>query len=303
MSKMSRRSVLAAGAAVLTAHLAGCARGTSGGGGGVGGLPNPDSFGVDPAVLDAWRDFPVTRTPRPILLLGAPVRETGYHTGDAKLAVATGRYELATTLPSTHPATSATTLPDGTFRLPIISAAQAYERLRGFGNPANAPGANPAPLQITRVELGKASFHTDRGGLDLPAWLFHAPESFEPLAWPAPHPDAFWRLGDLPLGDASDARLAADAVTLTVSMPAPHPDPCPGDPIYRHHPVVLEESTVVAVGIRREIVSIAPGPRRDDCFYDLMLRQQRYTVTLATPLGNRVLIGSSGVPAMVTVSG
>jgi hypothetical protein len=263
-----------------------------------------DPFGVDPAVLDAWRNFPVTRTPRPILLLGAPLRETGYRTDDAKMAVMAGRYELATTLPSTQPATSPATLPDGMFQLPIITAAQAYERLRGTGNPANAPGESPAPLRITRVELGRASFRTDRGALDLPAWLFHAPDSFEPLAWPAPHPDAFWRLGDFSFGlDVSDGRLAADAVTLTVTMPAPYPGACPGDPIYRHDPVVLEESTVVAVGVRREIVSIAPGPRRDDCGYDLVLRLQQYTVTLAAPLGNRVLVSSAGMPAAVTVSG
>ncbi len=304
MSEISHRSVLAAGGAVLTAYLAGCARATNGGDVGIGGQSNTDPFGVDPAVLDAWRNFPVTRTPRPILLLGAPLRETGYHAGDAKLAVATGRYELAATLPSTHPATSTATLPDGTFQLPIITAAQAYERLRGTGNPANAPDANPAPLHITRVELGTASFHTDRGALDLPAWLFHAPDSFEPLAWPAPHPDAFWRLGDLPFaGDVSDGRLADDAVTLTATMPAPHPGACPGDPIYRHHPVVLEESTVVAIGVRREIVSIEPGSHRDDCAYDLMRRTQQYTVTLAAPLGNRVLVSSAGMPAAVTISG
>jgi hypothetical protein len=304
MFEMSRRSVLAAGGAVLTAFLAGCARATSGGDVGIGGQSNTDPSGVDPAVLDGWRNFPVTRMPRPILLLGAPLRETGYHTDDAKLAVVTGRYELAATLPSTQPVTSTATLPDGTFQLPIITAAQAYERLRGTGNPANAPGESPAPLRITRVELGTASFHTDRGALELPAWLFHAPDSFEPLAWPAPHPDAFWRLGDLPFAwDVIDGRLAADAVTLTVTMPAPHPGACPGEPIYRHDPVVLEESTVVAVGVRREIVSIAPGPRRDDCADDLVLRLQQYTVTLAAPLGNRVLVSSAGMPAAVTVSG
>jgi hypothetical protein len=303
MSAMSRRSLLAAGGAVLTSFLAGCAPARSRGGeAGIGDPPGPGQSGVDPAILEAWRDFPVTRTPRPILLLGAPLRETGYHTGDAKLAVATGRYKLATTLPSTQPATSTATLPDGTFPLPIITAAQAYESLRGSGNPANAPDANPAPLLITRVELGMVPFPTDRGALDLPAWLFHAPESFEPLAWPAPHPDAFWHLGDLTFaGDTSDGRLAADTITLTVSMPAPNPGACPGDPIYRHHPVVLEESTAVAVGVRREIVSIAPGPRRDDCGYDLMLRVQPYTVTLAAPLGKRVLVSNSGEPVAVTV--
>lgn len=74
-------------------------------------------------------------------------------------------------------------------------------------------------------------------------------------------------------------------------------------------------SAVVAVGVRREIVSIAPGPRRDDCgrsgsgtsvrtFNDLMPLpdSKQYPVTLAAPLGKRVLVGRSGEPVPVTVS-
>jgi hypothetical protein len=294
--------VLAAGGAVLTSLLTGCGRGVGAGGDGgrvPTGLAEP-GWDVDPAVLDAWRDFPVGRAPRPILLLGQPLRETGYHTGDAKLAVNTGRFELAATLPADQPATVNVTLPDGEFPLPIIPAAQAYDGVRGTGKPGNAPDANPKPLRITRVELGTASYDTDRGKLNLPAWLFHAPDSFEPLAWPAPRPEAFWRLGDLTY-PSTDARLAADGVTLTVTMAAPHPQACPGDPIYRHIPVVVESKTAVAVGLRREVVTVEPGPRRTDCMYDAMLRTQPYTFGLAVPLGNRVLVTSEGVPASVSV--
>jgi hypothetical protein len=290
--------VLATGGAVLTSLLVGCGRPDSGGGVPIGG-PAPESD-LDPAVLDAWRDFPVGRAPRPILLLGQVLRETGYRTEDAKLAVATGRFELAATLPAEQPATVNVTLPDGEFPLAIIPAAQAYDGVRGTGSPGNAPDANPTPLRITRVELGVAPFGTDRGELRLPAWLFHAPDSFEPLAWPALHPDAFWRLGNLPYASATnDGRLATDGVTLTVTMAAPYPGACPGDPVYRHVPVVIELETAVAVGIRREVVRVEPGPRRADCGYDAMLRTQPYTVKLAGPLGNRVVVGPDGGPVPV----
>jgi hypothetical protein len=304
MSRLSRRSVLAAGGAVLASMVTGCARGVPGSPG--PGIEPPPGVGseLDPAVLDAWRDFPVTRSPRPILLLSGPLRETGYHTDDAKLAVATGRYELVAKLPSTRPAGRPVALPDGPYTLPLITATEAFERLRATGDPGNAPGADPTPLRITKVELGSAPFGTDRGERELPAWLFHAPDSFEPLAWPALAPEAFWRLGDLPpAGDTLDAKLAADGVTLTVTMPAPYPGACPGDPIYRHVPVVIERATAVAVGVRAEVVSIAPGPRRDDCGYDAMLRLKEYTVRIRTPLGHRVLIGASGGPVPVKVTG
>jgi hypothetical protein len=291
--------VLATGGAVLTSLLVGCGR-SVGGGRSAAPVPSEPGWDVDPAVLDAWRDFLVDRSPRPILLLGQPLRETGYRSEDAKMAVATGRFDLAATLPTRQPATVRVKLPDGEFPLPITSAAEAYEGVRGVGKPGNAPDANPTPLRITRVELGTAPFDTDRGRSDLPAWLFHAPESFEPLAWPAPRPEAFWRPGELAY-PSMDVRLAADGVTVTATMAAPHPSACPGDPIYRHIPVVVEARTAVAVGLRREVVTVEPGPRRTDCGYDLMLRTQEYTFALAAPLGNRVVVNADGAPALVTV--
>jgi hypothetical protein len=215
--------------------------------------------------------------------------------------VATGRFELDAVLPTGPPAASNVRLPDGQFRLRVIPAAEAYQRVSGFGQPGNAPGADPTPLRITRVELGTAPYDTDRGRLDLPAWLFHAPDSFEPLAWPALRPDAFWRLGELNY-PGLEASLAADGVTLTVTLAAPHPQACPGDPIYRHTPVVVEGRTAVAVGVRREVVAVESGPRRTDCGYDMMLRSQPYTIGLAAPLGNRVLVGSDGSPTSVTIA-
>jgi hypothetical protein len=48
-------------------------------------------------------------------------------------------------------------------------------------------------------------------------------------------------------------------------------------------------------------VRVAPGPRTNNCGYDLMLRMRPYTVTLAAKLGNRVLVSATGGPVPVTV--
>ncbi len=58
-------------------------------------------------------------------------------------------------------------LADGTFPMPIITAADAYDRLTGTGEP-DPTGAAVPPLRITDVRLGTAEFLTDGGRLALP---------------------------------------------------------------------------------------------------------------------------------------
>jgi hypothetical protein len=80
VTPMSRRAfVLGTGGAVLASVLTGCAvhRGSTGFAAPPGGGPS----GIDPAAFDAWRDFPVTRRPRPIVLLDPPLRESGRGAG------------------------------------------------------------------------------------------------------------------------------------------------------------------------------------------------------------------------------
>src|SRR5207247_3092980 len=129
------------------------------------------SAAADPLAL--WRDFPADRKPRPIVLIGSPFLEAGYHTGDAKMAAGQGAFELAVPMPSVPPATLPLTLPDGPAALPTISAEQALSAIRAQSAPhkqADEPSA--APLRITGVRLETAKFHTDRGPWELPAWRF-----------------------------------------------------------------------------------------------------------------------------------
>lgn len=83
----------------------------------------------------------------------------GCATGTAKLAFIEGRFVLDGSL-------SATPIAASGYRL--RSAASAFGLLR-----SNAGKEPPTPaLEVRRVELGTATFETDRAGTTLPAWMF-----------------------------------------------------------------------------------------------------------------------------------
>jgi hypothetical protein len=262
----------------------------------------------DPSSIESWRDFPVGRSPRPVVLMGSPLMEEGYRTNDAKLAVILGRIELAAPLPVT-PRTVEARLPDGQHAVPVLPAAEAFARVRAVGDPQNAPGENPTPLRITKVELATAPFYTDRGRVSLPAWLFHAPAALGPLAWPAIAPELLWRPGEIDHSTGTEGALAPDGVTLTLTLPMPDAGPCPGEEARRYVPVLLEGDTAVAVGLRADaavgstagVASTAAGPPIADCGERAMLRTGRFSVRLAAPLGNRVMVDATGVPIPITI--
>ncbi|WP_144118604.1 hypothetical protein [Catellatospora sichuanensis] len=242
--------------------------------------------------LARFADFPVDRVPRPIVLLEDRVKEYGYTSGDAKIAMSQGRLTLQAALPD-GPATVRVALPDGTVEVPAISARQAYDMLVAVGDPASAPDASPSPLLVTKVALGEAEFRTDRGPRVLPAWLFTAPESMQPLAVAAPSDTAFWPVEH---ADAvMDAEgLATDGVTLTLRLATP-PEPCSGQPVHEYAAEAVESAKAVAVRLKIVATSPAASPGGSgDCVRDLMLRTAEYTVRLARPLGNRVLLRASG---------
>jgi hypothetical protein len=265
--------------------------------------PGAIAPGVTEEALAGWRDFPVDRVPRPIVLFSPAASTAGFRTDGAKIAAGTGRFELTVPLPDATRATVPVALPDGTHQLPLIPAAEAFARLKATGNPGNAPDASPPPLRITKVELGTAAFLTDRGQQSLPAWLFHSPDALEPLGWVALGPEAFWSLEKAlqPAFGGSENTVKADGLRLSISMPAP-PPPCPGTPIRRYVPERIESTGAVAVGVREEETgSVAPG-KAGECVSDLMMRYSLYEFTLAAPLGNRVVVDGRGNPIPVTPS-
>lgn len=243
------------------------------------------------ARLARFADFPVDRKPRPILLLGGRVQEYGYTSGDAKIAMSQGKLKLQAELPDS-PATVSAVLADGTFELPAITSRQAYDMLVAVGDPASAPDADPPPLVVTKVALGTAEFRTDRGPRLLPAWLFTAPESIQPLTVAALADTAFWPVESTD-GVMGSAGLAADGLTLTVRLATP-PPPCPGEPTHEYAAEAVETAKAAAVVLRIVATSPAATPGSGGCVRDAMLRTAEYTVRLAQPLGNRVLLRASG---------
>jgi hypothetical protein len=63
----------------------------------------------------------------------------------------------------------------------------------------------------------------------------------------------------------------------------------------------VESTTAVAVGVRSEIVSVAPGPPRDDCGYRAIARTAEYRLRLTAPLGDRLLVDSDGAVIPVRI--
>lgn len=265
--------------------------------------PNPQPSGVDPDVLAAWKTFPVTRQPRPIVLIGS-LPWVSFGTGYGKLATYSGNFALATTLPEPTTDTADVALPDGVTRLALTPARQAYDALIHHPD-LRHPSAGTAagtPLMITRVALGEATFRTDRGDIELPAWRFSTADDSATMAWPALTPSAFWSPGAARQGVGAypptfhTGSAHGRTVTVTFNLPA---DPCPGEPVYRYDPVAVESSTAVAVGLRAVQVSAGTPGRFSGCVQDAMLRTTSRTLTLAQPLGDRVLVGDTGDPVSV----
>ncbi|HEY2949903.1 MAG TPA: hypothetical protein VGJ53_16135 [Micromonosporaceae bacterium] len=285
-------------AAFLLGLLTACAQPGAAGVTGVGVADNP---ALSPA-LEAWRDFPVDQRPRPIVLIGDPLVEPGYRTGEAKTAVGAGRLELAATQPEAPP-TVPVDLPDGHFDMPVLPAADAIDQIRRAGD----PNAAVKPLRVTGVELGAAEFRTDRGRLHLPAWLLHAPDALGPLAWPAvdtsvlwPYKAVFGTPHSRMIAAGNGGALDADGVTLTLRLPAPHA-PCPGNPTERTVVELTESSTAVEVELRTEPGSPAADSPRPDCATWGALTLADYTIRLTAPLGNRVVVDPAGNPLPVSV--
>ncbi|WP_433264484.1 hypothetical protein ACQPZF_35210 [Actinosynnema sp. CS-041913] len=262
-----------------------------------------------PSAAPPPADFPVSASPRPIVLIG-PMLEVvdGFRDGDEKLGSASGAFEFAGLLPAT-PEPAAVTLPDGPTTVTFIGPADALRAMaaQAGGPKATPPGTtplfttgpdtappNPTPappaVKLVAAEFGAAEFPTDRGPWTLPAWRFTT-EAGSVVAWPALPPAAFWKPGEVRPAIVSGPATGG-GTELTVTMASP-PYPCLGDEPARNEPVVAETDTAVTVTLRT-IGEVGDCPRT------LALMTEPYQVKLAKPLGNRLLVDDQGGVIAVT---
>ncbi len=260
--------------------------------GGVGShLTNPPAVSTPTAALTAWASFPASQRPRPIILfwdLGPS--GGGFTNGDSKLAAMCSKFSLGTSLPSGIPARTSAMWPDGTTdSYSAISAEDAFAAIT-----KSQPGVSPdmcaqiAPLQITTVRFAIAAFRSDRGLVHMSAWFFGSPGVVGELEYPALSPPAFWKGAFISPVSNQTANISADGLTLSyLFYGAPDSSgPCGAD----YKGVVAEATSAVAVAVQELARSVPDGP----VACPAMAQQRTVTLTLASPLGGRVVVDASG---------
>jgi hypothetical protein len=248
--------------------------------------PQPSNPALTSA-LARWADFPVLANPRPIVLTGDRVvgPALGFKTDQAKEAFSEGMFVSPAALPAT---------PSSANGYPLVTASDAYAILHGEGTPIKGSPDTVPPLTITGVRLGTASFSTDRGWQTLPAWLFTFAGVQNPAAVLAVSPTGIYTQA-LPSNPATiGATLGGDGQTLTVTFAGAPPGSGPCTANYTAE--VAESATAVAVEINA-IPQTATTDSQIACAGVAYDRQ--VIVTLASPLGGRVLVDDMGHPARV----
>lgn len=258
-----------------------------------GASANPDLQPALQRALAAWADFPVGASPRPLVLPGGDdqvVASASFAVanGDQKLAFGQGAIDPPATLPS------APTEADG---YSMITAEQAFRELsRG-----NGQSLTSTRIQTTSATLGIASFGSDRGPRQLPAWLFTfvdvsgwqavlavAPTGIYPL--PAP-------LTSQPgVGSVGGVELGPDGRTLTVEMAGVQEGTGPCEAQYSSLQVASSD-TAVAIAY-----SVRLNPVPSDMACPAQAMPVRLSTVLAAPLAARVVVNAQAQPVGVTPS-
>ncbi len=229
-----------------------------GGGGGPG--PGPGTWPpITEKSLARWASFPIGADPRPLVLVQPEVAEPKFHQVEDDTNFYLGRVDANGKVPP--------------------EAAAAFAKLA-------KPNSGKPKIKVLSARLGTASFDTDRGTRELPAWFFELDGAYGPatalgikIEYKGEYPN-------------SRATLSGDGRTLSINM-AKAPAPCPGASPFTYQARRLESPTAVAVGLT------ASGGPDGTCARRAMYETEVYTIKLTSPLGNRVLVDPKGNPIMV----
>ena len=239
-------------------------------------LPTPPT-----AVLAAWKDFPAHADPRPIIAFGDTVEHiqpAGFPDGDRKLAWMCNRFVFASGV------TVSEATPASTSGLATISSARAYsELIKARSANSDSVCGSYTPFVISAVRWSLAGFPTDRGTMQLPAWVFDVPEVGAYIGYLGIDPSALWGGGLSAHG--RDAEVSFDGMRLRMPVANPGQAPCESD----YTAAAAESDTAVAIAVRA--FPHEPGPGAG-C--SLILRTGYVTVALHSPLDGRVVLDEQG---------
>jgi hypothetical protein len=258
------------------------------------GAAPPSSTGFEKRaaeVAEAWRASALAESWRggfvPLQELVVLPQNPGFD-GTTKMAYANGWFRSTTQLSTKAPGDGSVRFRDGeNMSVPLISAAEAYRSLNRRHPPCPSASGRCTPLTVTGVKLGTVQVRTSRGAATVPAWLFTVDEIAGPLARVAVAPAAISTLpppSPAPVGSglagATDI-TKVDGATLTYRL---FTGACDKDVT----PLVYEADDIVVIG--GHVGSSGEGP----CV--AMAVMKPVTVTLAAPLGDRVVLDISGKP-------
>jgi hypothetical protein len=225
---------------------------------------------------------------------------------DVEDALLMGRFVFAIPRPPQPPPGTVTFADGGTLTVPLESAYQAYQQLL-VPDPRCPAELSCTKLTITGVQLTTRHLMTGRGEADVPVWRFTvagidktvdqvavAPSAMTPVPAEA---DALWGTGSAgvlppydPALDFSFAITVKQATGTALTFRAYARQACDS----LAGPLVYEDTRTVVVGM-----AIKHAPPDTACTGSLYM--QWFTVTLASPIGGRVVLDVlSGHPMMLT---
>jgi hypothetical protein len=224
-----------------------------------------------------------------MLLVGTNTPTDGFaNNEDAKMAALCQKLTAAIKPSKTIPATANVTWSSGMQAgYPAISAATALAAMIQPGSwPATSPCNVVHPLVATAVRWGAADLPTDRGRAQVDSWLFTMSGMSGEIAYPALAPSAVWN-ADMSKGYVTPGSIISpDGMTLTVRFDGEvATGQCGAD--YRW--VVAESPTAVAIAVQA-----IPHSTDPKLACPAVAQKRQVDVTLASPLGGRVVLDATG---------
>ena len=250
----------------------------------------PTPISPPTGALLAWGTFPASQTPRPVVLIGNGSPNSGFgNSEDAKMAAKCHRLTTAITLSKVIPRTANATWSTGTkASYPSMSAAATFAAMTHLGPTPESTCVDVQPQVVTAVKFGAYGLSTDRGHAQIDSWVFTMSRIDGEIAYPALAPSALWN-ADVSKGSVSTgSTVSADGRSLTYTFYGA-PDgagPCGAD----YKAVVAESQAAVAIALQ-ETPHAAPG---QPVACPAVAQQRKVVVTLAQPVGGRVVVDATG---------
>ncbi len=201
-----------------------------------------------------------------------------------------GAWQLAAELPVDSPTRADVRWPDGSVtQVPLIAAASAYA---DFSKPADlieeeCPAKACRPLRVTGAELGEVPLETSRGTIQVPAWLFTVRDVKQKYVHVAVAPSAVTARPEQAQEDTEEV-MAFDLIASK-----------PNELLLQYGYGACDRVHGARAYETDQLVVVDVDEESSGEMCPLMLKIATVTVTLARPLGDRLVLDSgTGLPVV-----